>query len=690
MYELRKHTLQNITRVNLFLIGLFIAGCSNSGDQKEQLLPFPYANTDRSVRYVGSEKCKQCHEEIYQSYMQSEMGRSMYPVSGMPAIEQFPSPIIRDEQLNFSYQAFTRDGKLYQREFRTHADGSIAHERTVEARYVMGSGNNLRMYFYEEGGMLYQLPLTWYVHKRAFDLSPGYKDFGNVRFSRFTSAKCLSCHNAYLTPERTSVDRYQTPFDLGIGCERCHGPGELHLKEANGDEIAGLKEGAKTIIDPRTLPHEQQMDVCRQCHLQGKAWVLTKNDGDYFDFRPGELLSAHRSVYFKAQTRQEVVEVGDSPQRLSMSRCYQESGNSLTCITCHDPHFSVKTFSAGEYNRKCMQCHPQEKLRTQSFTVPHTQNANCISCHMNRTGNNNTLHGVSNTDHWIRVNATATKIDWRSLRTPTLQPIAQLAAFLDNRDSLSNERLAEAYLYYYLEHDPRAAYLDSALTYLQPYQINGTATSRSYSILAQIRSRRGEHSEAAAAYRQAITMQPENSELQYQLGTTLVALGNFREAADAFSAASHLKPDEPKYLESLGIANYRQSDFAAARESFEKAIAKDSQNGQIFFFLGNIHALGNRDAATAVRYYRTAVTLTPDLPNAHLNLGNAYLLLQQADSAMVQYRLELQRDPRSVSALVNLGRTYDMKGDRMTAKSYYKKAVQVDPTSAVARDLLYQ
>lgn len=690
MSRLWKHTLQNITCVNLFLAGLILAGCSSSDDDRELTFPFPYANTARTVSYIGSEQCKPCHEEIYNSYKQSEMGRSMYPVAGMPPIEIFPSAIIKDERLHFSYQAIKNEGRIYQREFRKYPDGSLSHERMVEATYVMGSGNNLRMYYYEEGGMLYQLPLTWYVHEQKFDLSPGYKDFGNIRFARFTSAKCLSCHNAYLKPDTTAVDRYQKPFELGISCERCHGPGELHIKEANGEDIAGLVEGAKTIINPRSLPHEQQLDVCRQCHLQGKAWVLTKNNGDYFDFRPGELLSAHRSVYFKTESKKEVVEVGDSPQRISMSRCYQESGESLTCITCHDPHFSIKTFTPEHYNGKCRDCHTAEKLQTQKFSVPHNSSANCISCHMNRTGNNNTLHGVSNTDHWIRINANKTRIDWKLLKKPTHQPITQISPFLDNNDSLSGERRAEAYLYFYLEHDPRAAYLDSALFYIQPYISNSSATVRSYTILAGIHQRRGFHSNAADAFRQAIALQPDNSDLHFQLGNVLSSLQNFSDAASAYAVASQLKPNEPKYLEAEGIARYRLSEFVPARELFEKAISKDSQNGQIFFYLGNIHAIGRQDAASAVHYYRTAVKLMPDLPNGHLNLGNAYLLLQHLDSAMTQYRLEIKRDPGSVSALVNLGRAYESKGDRSTAKEFYRKALAVDPRSAVARDLLYQ
>ncbi len=41
-----------------------------------------------------------------------------------------------------------RNSKFYQREFRLDKEGYIIHERFVEAQYSIGSGNNLRMYFF--------------------------------------------------------------------------------------------------------------------------------------------------------------------------------------------------------------------------------------------------------------------------------------------------------------------------------------------------------------------------------------------------------------------------------------------------------------------------------------------------------------------------------------------------------------
>jgi hypothetical protein len=101
-------------------------------------------------------------------------------------IEEYPQSVpVYDSVGNFYYEMLQRNGQFYQREYRLDKNGKVEHERVVEAEYVIGSGNNLRMYFHNENGMLYELPLTWYVHEKRWDLSPGYRDFGNLRFSRY-------------------------------------------------------------------------------------------------------------------------------------------------------------------------------------------------------------------------------------------------------------------------------------------------------------------------------------------------------------------------------------------------------------------------------------------------------------------------------------------------------------------------
>ena len=86
-----------------------------------------------------------------------------------------------------------------------------------------------------------------------------------------------------------SMNRF-SKMPTGIQCERCHGPGKLHVEE----KLAGIvvdtaKRADYSIVNPRRLPRDLQMDLCQRCHLQG---VAVLNEGKtFFDFKPGMRLS---------------------------------------------------------------------------------------------------------------------------------------------------------------------------------------------------------------------------------------------------------------------------------------------------------------------------------------------------------------------------------------------------------------
>ena len=156
-----------------------------------------YLNTASDVKDVGSEECKECHSEIYDTYIKSQTGRSMAKMDTSNVIEIFPQvQAVYDSASNFYYEMVRKADKFYQRKYRLDSHGKVMHERWMEAQYVMGSGRNLRMYFHDENGMFYQLPLTWYENEVRWDLSPGYREFGNLRFYRYATAKCLFCHSS--------------------------------------------------------------------------------------------------------------------------------------------------------------------------------------------------------------------------------------------------------------------------------------------------------------------------------------------------------------------------------------------------------------------------------------------------------------------------------------------------------------
>ncbi|MBI4689373.1 MAG: tetratricopeptide repeat protein [Nitrospirae bacterium] len=53
---------------------------------------------------------------------------------------------------------------------------------------------------------------------------------------------------------------------------------------------------------------------------------------------------------------------------------------------------------------------------------------------------------------------------------------------------------------------------------------------------------------------------------------------------------------------------------------------------------------------TAIEYYRNAIRLKPDYPNAHFNLGMAYEKKGLIDKAITGYRITLRFNPYNEAA----------------------------------------
>jgi len=428
----------------LCVVVVFVLGSAskkNSIGEKEKTPEYVkdgdliFLNTAKDVKYVGSKNCESCHPDIYEAYIKSPTGRSMTVFDSTNIIEKLPQEEpIYDKSRNFYYEMIKRDGKYFQREYRLNPEGNLLHERRMEAQYVVGSGSNLRYYVNDENGMLYQLPLAWYVHEGRWDFAPGYDRFINLRFSRYLGPMCLSCHNGHMDALETANNRYVKPIPIGIGCEACHGPGDLHSRQCEGEDIELPSENALTIVNPPKLSPQRRNDVCNQCHVEGVAWTL-RGDQTWFDFRPGMLLEDHRSIYERVTEDEHTFIVANSGLRIYKSRCYNGSHGNMACDLCHDSHGMLKIEKVMFNRQNCLRCHPIESVPKRASRFDESR-VDCIRCHMNQTGKENTAHGVINHDHWIRIDADKDEIDWSPTRgIPDKLPLIRLVAVVDAKDN---------------------------------------------------------------------------------------------------------------------------------------------------------------------------------------------------------------------------------------------------------------
>lgn len=359
-------------------------------------IPAP-PNAAPGVHYVGSKVCAACHMPIYRAFLKTAMGRS---ASALPDSDSKLAPAagvtIYNSDLKRYFRVFTKGQDIYQSEYALAADGSEIFRTTQKLAYGFGALQNGNTYAVQRGDRLFEAPLTYFVKPGKWAMSPGYQrqDSG---FSRPIAAACAACHTSQPKPIAGAPDGTyaEPPFaELAIGCERCHGPGELHVR----DKSSGHSGSDPLIVNPAKLPGWMSDNICMSCHENGAARIVYPGKTP-LDFRPGMPLDDTVSIFAPLPANHEgTVDVLSHYQGMTASACYRMSGT-MTCTTCHDPHTQPAT--AFDYQPKCLTCHTEASCKApRAVRLATTPADNCMQCHMPRKPVTTIAHSAL-TDHRI-------------------------------------------------------------------------------------------------------------------------------------------------------------------------------------------------------------------------------------------------------------------------------------------------
>jgi predicted CXXCH cytochrome family protein len=201
-------------------------------------------------------------------------------------------------------------------------------------------------------------------------------------------------------PVPEAGNRFREPLvgrQAHIGCERCHGPGALHVSEQKAGVLVSGTDTA--IVNPKRLPAPLREDVCRQCHLQGELRVGRRGLG-VFDYRPGLPLGLFVTVFVRPPDVVDYHKSVGQVEQMAVSRCYAGSGGQLGCTSCHDPHASpAPSAKAGFYRGRCLTCHQDKGCSLPGAARQLLADA-CTACHMPKAASANIAH-TAVTDHRI-------------------------------------------------------------------------------------------------------------------------------------------------------------------------------------------------------------------------------------------------------------------------------------------------
>jgi hypothetical protein len=341
---------------------------------------FEARNANPAVKFAGSNTCAICHRAIYEEFRKTAMGRSFGETG--PHLETLMpgSAEIASSTPGHAYQVFREGGRLYQSESFIDENGAHARGSRFLADYVIGSGASGYTFLFRRGNRLFEAPLSYYSRTRSWDLSPGF-DAYDAGFTRPIRTACLECHVGRLAVAGRSDMEFATDAftEQAIGCENCHGPGELHVRERGAART--LTSPDDSIVNPAKLSHALANDVCIRCHQGNDARVLLPGKR-FEDFRAGTPLSNTLYIFkvpFRRDRKAQQSDLLEHGFAMMLSKCYLRS-TSMTCTTCHSIHRKVESSEKAAYYRsRCLSCH---SVASCGLDISHRGADDCIACHM--------------------------------------------------------------------------------------------------------------------------------------------------------------------------------------------------------------------------------------------------------------------------------------------------------------------
>lgn len=329
----------------------------------------PVDQVQSQFGWADEQSCRQCHQAIVDAYDQTGHRHTLTRGDAPASTQKLTQLSLRDEPANGSIRVLL-DGDYPIASFETDQT-----PRRVELDWCFGSGLHARTWVaslpggWGESDML-EFRWSWYSMIDGFAVTPGqdetpepgyFSGLGTLKDSS-RAVRCFACHASYIPVQQGRIDFHG--LVAGVHCQRCHGPQQRHV------HTGGAAPADRFWSDATPL---ESINRCGECHRRA-------------DETPADQIRPDNEALARFQ-----------PVGLAQSPCFQKS-NSMTCMTCHDPHRSLQSQdSRGVW--QCLQCHDPNQ-RPDAALCSASRRDDCLACHMPKVKQQAPLEF---TDHWIRV-----------------------------------------------------------------------------------------------------------------------------------------------------------------------------------------------------------------------------------------------------------------------------------------------
>jgi predicted CXXCH cytochrome family protein len=311
-------------------------------------------------KYLGSDKCAECHAAIAATQHDTAMGHALETVAESRVLKSHPRLTFRIG--NYSYQILRQgDRSIY-----SVTDGINTLSEPIF--YSFGQGKAGQTYVLRRGDSYYESRVSYYKEIDGLDITLGYPrsapsslaDALGREISLDETRSCFGCHSTAAVSGKNLQLKQLIP---GVRCEACHGPGEQHVIAMNAKKVDDSR-----IFNPGKLsPDDLSQEFCGSCHRSAEQ-VIEMN-----------LLNINNLRF--------------QPYRSFTGRGHDPNDERLSCTGCHDPHANPEAKSVS-YDANCLSCH-QSQASLKSVALAKSEQAkgraakacpvarqNCVTCHM--------------------------------------------------------------------------------------------------------------------------------------------------------------------------------------------------------------------------------------------------------------------------------------------------------------------
>ena len=189
---------------------------------------------------------------------------------------------------------------------------------------------------------------------------------------------------------------------------------------------------------------------------------------------------------------------------------------------------------------------------------------------------------------------------------------------------------------------------------------------------------KGKSTEAMAAWRKALALQPNNAGVHTALITVLIANKDVAGATTQWTAMSKVLPQHPQTLFFDAVLAGNRGDYLRVRELTQNLLRGAPDNPRVLMMAGEAEMkLNNMGQAESM--LGRAVQLLPKAPLPRRMLAQVQLRNRQPDKALTTLAPLLDVKPADSEVLALAGQAQLMKGDKGAAEVTFNKAAQASP-----------